>query len=228
LLYSRVPDTETVRQVMKTVASVELDHEKNGAFMMNEKPSLTPATQSRLQNAVLQGDSRDSFSKTDRRRSQRTLLVMPLAISWTTSTGMRVREHAETEVVSATGAMLRMKTRVPTHGNVEIKRPATNQSATVAVITVSNPSPDGWIRVAVEFTTPNTSFWGIVFPPLENIALDPMPPAKPTLASLLASRNASRVSLSGPQSATAAAVRGTLSAPAKLPGALTAARGGVK
>src|SRR5712664_1731280 len=112
-------------------------------------------------------DKNGNGKRIDRRRSQRTLLVMPLAISWTTSTGMRVREHAETEVVSAVGALLRMKTRIPTQGTVDLKRPATNQSAAVKVVSVSTPSPDGWIRVSVEFVSPNTSFWGIAFPPLD-------------------------------------------------------------
>jgi hypothetical protein len=201
---------------------------KNEAMTMNDNPSLTPTPQSRLQAAAGPDDARDSCSKADRRRSQRALLIMPLALSWTTSTGMRVREHAETEVVSATGAMLRMKTRVPTHGTVEIKRPAVNQSATVTVITVSNPGPDGWIRVAVEFTTQNSSFWGIFFPPADLPAAEPMPSAKPTLASLMASRGASsRVSLSGPVSVATTAVR-SLSGPAKLPGALTVSNGGIK
>ncbi len=198
---------------------------------MNDKMNLTPAAQSRLQAAAPSSEGRDSFSKADRRRSQRTLLVMPLAISWTTSTGMRVREHAETEVVSATGAMLRMKTRVPTHGTVVIKRPAANQSATVAVHSVSIPDPDGWLRVAVQFTTPNTNFWGIVFPPLDLPPLEPTRPAKPTLASLMASCEApARPTLSGPVSATAAAVRELLTAPAapKLSSALIPANAGAK
>lgn len=126
--------------------------------------------------------------KVDRRRSQRTLLVMPLAVSWTTSTGMRVREHAETEVVSAIGALLRMKTKLPMQGRVEIKRPATNQSAQAKVVTVSNAGPDGWIRIGVEFVTSNSSFWGINFPPVDVAPLEETRPAKPTLASLLASR----------------------------------------
>jgi hypothetical protein len=135
------------------------------------------------------GLTQDSSNrKMDQRRSQRTLLVMPLAISWTTNTGMRVREHAETEVVSASGALLRMKTKISTTGRVDVKRPATNQSAAVKVVTVSNPGPDGWIRIGVEFLTPNTSFWGINFPPVDMAPVEEMPPAKPTLASLMAAR----------------------------------------
>ena len=40
----------------------------------------------------------------ERRRSQRSLLVMSLAVSWTTSGGLRLREHAQTEVAAVTHA----------------------------------------------------------------------------------------------------------------------------
>ena len=169
------------------------------------------------------GFSQESNRKVDQRRSQRTLLVMPLAISWTTNTGMRVREHAETEVVSATGALLRMKTKIPTQGRVDIKRPATNQSAAVKVVTVSNPGPDGWIRIGVEFLTPNTNFWGINFPPADLAPVEEMPPAKPTLASLMAARvNGANSNLNGTNSN----LNGTLSTtfrPASRPGVTASA-----
>ena len=162
--------------------------------------------------------------KVDQRRSQRTLLVMPLAISWTTNTGMRVREHAETEVVSAAGALLRMRTKLPMQGRVDIKRPATNQSAQVKVVTVSNPGPDGWVRIGVEFLSPNTSFWGINFPPIDMEPAEEMPPAKPTLASLMASRvnSAMNGALSSPLRASRPLMTPpeTPPAPARMPMAL--------
>ena len=128
--------------------------------------------------------------KSTQRRSQRSLLVMPLAVTWTTNTGMRVREHAETEVVSSTGGLLRMRTRLPTQGRVELKRPATNQSSPVRIVTISEPGPDGWYRIAVEFLTPVIGFWGINFPPLNNKPHHlPRPRSEePTLAALMASR----------------------------------------
>lgn len=181
---------------------------------MNDKTGLTSAS-----------GAADSRKSSDRRRSQRSLLVMPLALSWTTSTGMRVREHAETEVVSASGAMLRMKTRVPNNSVVDLKRPATNQSASVKVVSVSNPGPDGWVRVAVEFTSPNTSFWGITFPPIEETPAEEMPPAKPTLASLLASRS-SVAPKPGNLGSTSYAKPAT--PPAQLPAALIPVRMGAK
>jgi hypothetical protein len=145
-----------------------------------------------------------------------------LAISWTTNTGMRVREHAETEVVSATGALLRMKTSIAAQGRVEIKRPATNQSAPVKVVTVSNPGPDGWIRVGVEFLTPNPSFWGVNFPPIDMAPVEEMRPAKPTPASLMASHvNGSLNTALRTASRPFVSPSATPPAPARLPMALT-------
>ena len=161
-----------------------------------------------------------SYRKLDQRRSQRTLLVMPLAISWTTNTGMRVREHAETEVVSATGALLRMRTKIPMQGRVDIKRPATNQAAPVKVVTVSNPGPDGWIRTGVEFLTPNSSFWGINFPPVDMAPVEEMPPAKPTLASLMAARVNSAMNAARSAGRPLATASVTPPAPARIPMAL--------
>jgi hypothetical protein len=117
---------------------------------------------------------------------------------------------------------------------VEIKRPAANQSATATVITVSNPGPDGWIRIGVEFTSPNASFWGINFPPIEAQPIEPMPPAKPTLASLLAQRDAASAASTATRTAlsTLAAplrsLQSTQPARPALPGALTASLSGVK
>lgn len=102
----------------------------------------------------------------DRRRSQRILLVIPVEISWASREGVRVREHAETEVVNAQGGLLRLKTRIPANvGEVEITRPQTHQKAKGRVISVSAPGPDRLVRVGVELAVPAQEFWGIRLPP---------------------------------------------------------------
>lgn len=102
----------------------------------------------------------------DRRRSTRVLLVMPVDVAWTSKEGLQVQEHAETEVVSQHGAMLRMSTRLPVGVQVELRRPASGMSGKARVVGVGNPSPDGMARVAVELAVPSDAFWGISFPPL--------------------------------------------------------------
>lgn len=108
----------------------------------------------------------------DRRRSTRVLLVMPVDVAWTSKEGLQVQEHAETEVVSQHGAMLRMSTRLPVGVQLELRRPASGMSGKARVVGVGNPSPDGMARVAVELTVPSDAFWGISFPPVAAAAPD--------------------------------------------------------
>lgn len=117
-------------------------------------------------NQVLQAPRPGSAPESDRRRSTRVLLVMPVDVAWTSKDGLQVQEHAETEVVSQHGAMLRMGTRLPVGMHVELRRPASGMSGKARVVGVGNPAPDGMARVAVELAVPSDAFWGISFPPL--------------------------------------------------------------
>jgi len=106
-------------------------------------------------------------SYANRRRSQRVLLVIPVEIVWTSGQGLRVQEHAETEVVGAYGALLRMKTRLAMGSRVQIRQPRTGLSAEARVVNVSSPQQDGLVRIAIEFAVPDEAFWGIKIPPLQ-------------------------------------------------------------
>lgn len=116
----------------------------------------------------------------DRRRSTRVLLVMPVEVKWVAKDGLVVQEQAETEVVSQHGAMLRMKARLAPGTQVELRRPSAHQAAKAKIVGVGNPSPDGLARVAVEMTVPSDAFWGVSFPagsPAPNPAAGAKPPA---------------------------------------------------
>ncbi len=104
--------------------------------------------------------------ESDRRRSQRVLLVVQLEISWVSKDGIRVKEHAETEVVSQHGGMLKMGTKLPVGAQIEISRTALGKSMKAKVVGTSNPGQDGMARVAIELAAPSDNFWGINFPPL--------------------------------------------------------------
>jgi len=113
-----------------------------------------------------QSGAKTTGSESDRRRSTRVLLVMPVDVVWASKEGVQVRESAETEVVSQHGAMLRMSSRLPVGVQVEVRRPGSGKSAKARVVGVGNPSPDGMARVAVELLAPSDAFWGVSFPPL--------------------------------------------------------------
>jgi hypothetical protein len=169
--------------------------------------------------------SQNGGGKQDRRKSQRSLLVMPLAVSWTTQTGMRVREHAETEVVSASGALIRMKTKLAAQTILDMKRPTTNQSAQVRVVTTSNPGPDGWVRIGVEFVDRQVDYWGISFPPMDEAPAEPAAQKKPkTLAELLAARPANPPQGKPASNILSGLGSGSAPGPVRVPSALTPAR----
>ncbi len=105
----------------------------------------------------------------ERRRSQRVLLVIPVEVAWTTAEGLRVAENAETEVVNAHGALLRMKTFLPISVEVELMRPRTRQSALARVVWTGDlAEEDEWTRIAVELAVPSETFWGVSIPPISH------------------------------------------------------------
>ncbi len=101
----------------------------------------------------------------ERRRSQRVLLVIPLEVAWTSASGVRVLEHAETEIVNAHGALLRMKAKLPRGAQVELNRPTTHEKVQARVVFLGQEGTDGLWRAGVEFTEPNVTFWGVTLPP---------------------------------------------------------------
>jgi hypothetical protein len=132
-------------------------------------------------NQVQQAAKPGTGAEGDRRRSTRVLLVMPVDVAWTSKDGLQVQEHAETEVVSQHGAMLRMGTRLPVGVQLELRRPASGMSGKARVVGVGNPSPDGMARVAVELAVPSDAFWGISFPPVAANPGAPKPQVKPAV-----------------------------------------------
>ena len=100
----------------------------------------------------------------DRRRSQRVHLSIPVEVGWQED-HMHVSEHAETEVLNAYGALLRMKPHLPIPIDVELSKPREGLSTQARVVGFREPTPGGLLGVAVELATPSQTFWGISFPP---------------------------------------------------------------
>ncbi len=106
-------------------------------------------------------------SGVERRRSQRVLLVIPVEVAWTTKEGQRFKEDAETQVVNAHGALLRMKTALAISAEVELTRPRTRQSTRARVVWTGDVvEEDEMTRVAVELAVPSETFWGVSIPPI--------------------------------------------------------------
>ncbi len=106
-------------------------------------------------------------TQTERRRSQRVHLAIPVEVGWQEDR-VHVSEHAETEVLNAYGALLRMKPHLPIPIDVELSKPREGLSTPARVVGFREPTPKGLLGVAVELAAPSETFWGISFPPVSS------------------------------------------------------------
>jgi len=100
-------------------------------------------------------------SHSTQRRSPRVAAVKRVDVEWKRKDGLRVRESAQTEVVSAHGALLRMDVQIRPQSEVILRQLTTHQTVPARVVGVSPPAQDGFARVAVELMTPSETFWGL-------------------------------------------------------------------
>ena len=103
-------------------------------------------------------------SSPDQRRSQRVLLVVPVDVTWTREDGVRVKEPAETEVVNAHGALLRVNVRLPLKMEVVLTNRQTQQSTRARVVRNYPPREDGKLPIAFELLEARETFWGVSIP----------------------------------------------------------------
>jgi len=103
------------------------------------------------------------------RRSPRFLWRTPVFVIWEPQAGMKVREPAETEIVNAHGALLRLSTGLPLGKPLALLNPDSQESIPARVVW-RDPEHGNDLRAGVELETPNQTFWGIYIP-LANGAL---------------------------------------------------------
>jgi len=96
----------------------------------------------------------------NRRRSARFPLGVPLDVAWRGPENVLAREAAETLEVNTYGAVLRMTTHPPVGTRIELTN-RLSQEAAPAHVTGVRPSKLG--GVAVELLMPSETFWGITY-----------------------------------------------------------------
>ena len=109
----------------------------------------------------------DSNSELEsQRRSRRLYAKIQVRIDWNLDDQSLISEEAETVVVSAHGALVRLDS-VPLLGQmVTVQNPRTNEIQEAVVAFLGKvAAKDGKFSVGVEFTNPNASFWRVSFPP---------------------------------------------------------------
>lgn len=101
----------------------------------------------------------DSDVPSKQRRSPRIKAAKLVDVEWKRGDGLRIREPAETEVVSAHGAMLRLRARIHPKTEIILRQLSSRQAVPARVVHVAAAGADGLPRVGIELASPNEAFW---------------------------------------------------------------------
>jgi|SRR6476661_1456907 hypothetical protein len=99
-----------------------------------------------------------------RRRSQRVLMQVAVRIRGTDAQGKPVDEETETLAINAHGALVLLTARFTSGAKLHLlhKRTQEDQECHVAFL---GPVRAGKAEIGLEFTSPNSHFWRVAFPP---------------------------------------------------------------
>jgi hypothetical protein len=101
-----------------------------------------------------------------KRRSRRLYLHIRVHLKWQPENQPLTSEEAETVVVNAHGALVRLHSVPPLGQKVTLQNTPANQTQEAVVVFLGKAAAkDGKVSVGVEFTKPNASFWRVSFSP---------------------------------------------------------------
>lgn len=98
----------------------------------------------------------------NRRRSQRVMLSVPVTVLGKTAQG-QFSENTHTMVISPHGALVGLKAKVTQGQTVRLKSVTSPEEQECQVIWVG-PTAEGKAQLGLEFTKPAPKFWGVSFP----------------------------------------------------------------
>ena len=98
-----------------------------------------------------------------RRRSQRVVMRIPIAISGDSTEGA-FREESHTLVINAHGALITLGALVTRGQPLKLENRSSLEQHTCLVVHVG-PAVEGKSQVGIEFTQPAPHFWHVAFPP---------------------------------------------------------------
>jgi hypothetical protein len=102
----------------------------------------------------------------NRRRSERVMLQIPVTVIAETPDHTHVREETRTLVVNAHGGLMKLKAELLVGQPFALVSPQTGAEERCRVVRIDQPSPD-YFAVAFEFDRPSPKFWPVVFPPAD-------------------------------------------------------------
>ena len=99
------------------------------------------------------------FPATDRRRTPRVLLEIPVVVKWKDKSGKTYAEPSTTKIVNAYGALLVLKQPVALGTELEITNLSTQAAVKARVAWIGSSPPEGGQEVGVEIGTADPDFW---------------------------------------------------------------------
>jgi hypothetical protein len=103
--------------------------------------------------------------ESNRRRSQRVILSLPVTVRTEEGRGDGAFEEAtQTLIVNAHGALIAIASKVEKGQTLRLTNRATREEHLCQVVHIG-PVSGGKAQVGVEFKTPSPDFWHITFPP---------------------------------------------------------------
>ena len=106
------------------------------------------------------------LDQSNRRRSERVMLQIPVTVMAETPARVHVREDTQTLVVNAHGGLMKLKAELHIGQPMLLLNPQTGAKEGCRVVRIDQPSPD-YFAVAFEFDHPAPKFWPVVFPPAD-------------------------------------------------------------
>jgi hypothetical protein len=119
--------------------------------------------------------------ESNKRRSSRVFIKLPVQVAGKDTDGRSFRETAETIVVNAHGCLLMLKHDVTMDAVLQLSNPETQEDQETRVVFLGSPMERG-VRVGVEFLQPAPRFWGVEFPPTDWRAVTTPPSSSPAPA----------------------------------------------
>jgi PilZ domain len=99
-----------------------------------------------------------------KRRSERVLLQVPIAVKGTDKDGKTFREETRTIVINRNGARISLNSAVRDNDRITIKNLHNQLSCPFRIVTQVLNTLSGQPEWGVECLSPEINFWGIVFP----------------------------------------------------------------
>jgi len=103
---------------------------------------------------------------TNRRRSERVMLQIPVTVMAETPDRVHVREETQTLVVNAHGGLMKLKAELHVGQPLLLMNPQTGVREGCRVVRIDQPAAE-YFAVAFEFDHPSPKFWPVVFPPAD-------------------------------------------------------------